>query len=624
MLNIKNDGDNINIPLDDEAREQRLSELRDVLKTKISADIGDTKYKFVLVDTTIDCYIDAEDGEERIRIVKPELEDRCVLYCAPATAHADRINEDSVFMVWSKVEPWKQSGKRSEIATKLADYNEKVKFVNEIDKTTEREKKKRARIIVDQAYKILISLRAEQQKRTTEYFKLLKESKSKTKFSKEVKTEASTLARSPKLLSQIKKLLNTPGIVHGKTKSAIVGDDRNKLLIVVVGVSSYMDKKLHVVVRGPPGAGKTRSIGALLLLFPNKITDIYRLTERAIDYSDNTDFDGKIILVKEFEGGKSALFSLRIIIDPETEDMKLLTVEKDAQTDKHVTVERKVKGHPVFVSTTTQMSFDPQFKDRIMQITPDETEEQTQRIFDADDEERSSFLEDLTFEYDVVRCFLDNLKPVGVKVPYKIKYPASKLKYRRTRKHFLNLIEAVAFIFQSQRLHFYKNDKEYVIATEADFNLALSLAKSIITEDILDVPVKALKLERLFKDHFDEYNANKSTPEWYSDYTKGLTLKQIREQAPKYIGRNYSRPIIRGLLEELDNADRIVSDGGKPKRWYYLESNEGEVKEIQSYIELESDGTDKVCEWLDLYDANESKSTTTNNKKIIYIPHSAL
>lgn len=420
------------------------------------------------------------------------------------------------------------------------------------------------------------------------------------RYNDEIEKKAMELARDPGLLLRIKQFFEKPGIIHGEKKKIVVGEDRNKLIVFIVGASSYMHNKLHLVIGGQPGAGKTRQSYILTLLFSDRVMDLYRITERAIDYLEGVDLNGRIILVKEMEGGMSALYSLRIVIDPETNEMRLLTVEKDPETNRQISVERKIKGHPVLCSTTTRTSFDPQFKDRVFLIRPDETEEQTKRINDADDEERSSFPPDISDEYDIIKCYLSSLKPVKVKIPFRIRYPTSRLKYRRSRAHLLNLIEAITFIHQYQRLHFSRNGAEYIIATKADFELALSIGKEMIEEDVVNISKKALKLHDLLIDHGLEEDKNGDIKK------KGLTIKEIREHVPRYLGRDYSRSLITGLLAELDNANMITTDNARPKHYYLLQLKAGEMSVIDNNISIERDGLEKVCEWLDLSVTNDS------------------
>lgn len=412
-------------------------------------------------------------------------------------------------------------------------------------------------------------------------------------YDEDTKNKSIELLKDPEILDKFAQFLEKPGLINGKLKKVITGEDKNKRLLFCSGLSAKYKRRIHCILIAQSSVGKSRLTFLLSLFFPRQIEELFRTTERAIDYL-GTNLDGKILLLKEMAGGQSAQYSLRITMDPESDELRILTVVKDEKTNEPKTIEKRTLGTPVFVSTTTTAYFDNQTKNRAFLLPLDESEEQTKRIHDADDKERSEILPDLTSELNNYLCALDMLQPIEVKIPFTIGYPTKNVKARRSRSHLLDLVEVITFLRQYQRNFIEIGEKEnelhrYLIATPEDFELAKEIAEKSLSMDVEDLSPNAEKLFELFKEHG-----------WKTDKKekKAFTLKEIRELAPEYLGRSYSKSAIRDFLNELDDANRIVGDGGKPKRYYILDEG-GECTEMNSVHIRGSFGETELSKWLD-------------------------
>jgi len=424
------------------------------------------------------------------------------------------------------------------------------------------------------------------------------------RYSAETKKAARELLKDPQILDRIAEFLEKPGLVNGRRKKVIVGEQQNKRLLFLAGLSSRSERRLHVVLLGSSSAGKTRLASLLKLFFPERVKELHRTSAKALEYIGGS-LDGQILLYKEMAGSKSSEYPIRITMDPESEEITVWTVVTDERTGEPQTIEKKTVGSPVFISTTTSGSFDDQIKNRAFIAVMDESEQQTRRIFEAEDRERREILPDLTGELETIQCALDMLQRVAVKIPFTVKYPAKRVKARRSRSHLLDLVEMVAFLHQYQRRWVeYENGERYVIAEPTDFEIAKNIAETSITVDIKEITPKAEKLFKLFEKEGKE-----------GELKIGFTVKEIVEESAKYLGRRYARRSIENFLEELESAGMIVSDGGRPKKYSILEEDEGEgtenkkeetAKNGNAVIEL-SDAETELREWLDRIGGNGKK-----------------
>lgn len=432
-------------------------------------------------------------------------------------------------------------------------------------------------------------------------------------YDEDTKNKAIELLKDPEILDKFAQFLEKQGLINGKLKKVITGEDKNKRLLFCSGLSAKYKRRIHCILIAQSSVGKSRLTFLLSLFFPRQIEELFRTTERAIDYL-GTNLDGKILLLKEMAGGQSAQYSLRITMDPESDELRILTVVKDEKTNEPKTIEKRTLGTPVFVSTTTTAYFDTQTKNRAFLLPLDESEEQTKRIHDADDKERSEILPDLTSELNNYLCALDMLQPIEVKIPFTISYPTKNVKARRSRPHLLDLVEVITFLRQYQRNFIEIGEREsdlhrYLIATPEDFELAKEIAEKSLSMDVEDLSPNAEKLFELFKEEGwreipedGEGESQKTLEEEADEKPEKIkvpfTIKSIREKVSKYLGRSYSKSAIRGFLDELDDANRIVGDEGNPKHYYILDED-GECTEMNSVHIRGSFGETELSKWLD-------------------------
>jgi hypothetical protein len=147
------------------------------------------------------------------------------------------------------------------------------------------------------------------------------------------------------------------------------------------------------------------------------------------------------------------------------------------------------------------------------------------------------------------------LKEVRVVNPYAclLEFPADWLRTRRDHLRFLNLIEAITFLYQHQReVKITDQDQEYSESTLEDYRTAYDLAKEVLGESFTELkkPQRELleKIEALLKQEDQE----------------AINRRQIRE----YTGLGDHR--LRDLLSELVNLEYLwIMEGKQGKSYRY-------------------------------------------------------
>ncbi len=235
-----------------------------------------------------------------------------------------------------------------------------------------------------------------------------------------------------------------------------VGEETNKLIGYLVGISRKLDMPLSMVILSPSGSGKSGLADALEALTPEEdFFSLSSITAQALYYMPKDKLVRKFILIEERAGSIEADYSIRAL-----QSKKKLTRAvpvKDPATGKIETKIFEILGPAAFLETTTESHINIENATRCFEIHLDESPEQTERIQRVQRRRRTfEGLRERRYKDDVVRLHHNAqrlLRTVSVVIPYAdaIEFPSAWLRTRRDNDRFLNLIEVLAFLFQHQR-----------------------------------------------------------------------------------------------------------------------------------------------------------------------------
>jgi DNA primase len=249
---------------------------------------------------------------------------------------------------------------------------------------------------------------------------------------------------------------------------------------------------------------------------------LYRTScPKALFYKDPYSLQRKVLLIAEDEGAQAAVYSLRTLASDQR--LSIAATRTDPQSGKLHTEHYEVYGPVVIVLTTTSPEvFDEETRNRFVQLTMDESHEQTRAILERQRRAHTlaGVLENATAE--IVQRQHHNaqrlLRPLAVVNPYveQLTYPSDRLLHRREQKKYLALINSIALLHQHQRevKRATRGDVEieYVEVTIDDIALANELAGEVLSRglDELAPPVRGLydELRALCVKRADELQCN--------------------------------------------------------------------------------------------------------------------
>ena len=360
-----------------------------------------------------------------------------------------------------------------------------------------------------------------------------------------------------------------------------IGDDKAKRQAIPVIASRFLppEWRLHMVLQGPPSVGKNNLVKAFLKVTPEKWwVVVTRMTRAALDYLPDN-IDRQILYIQEYEGLRSASYSVRITLSEGY--MSILYVKRNEKTGELETVEKKLVGTPVFLTTTTAVTIDEDMENRTFYVTPDTSEQQTRRILEhlarlVSDPEYIKRGKEIEAKARLLRFFFRDLRPVKVIIPRDYvkelmeALPTDSVRVRRDFKKLLAAVMAMAALHQHSREKVEIDGEEYVVAARED----LEYVKRWMLGDISlqargfkEVDFKALEcMEKL------GLGMDSEKPATASD----KALQACTGSSARHLRRVLNHLVDLGILAK--------DEKGRPHKYLIIPEAYAEVREILSQI----------------------------------------
>ncbi|MCU7937557.1 MAG: toprim domain-containing protein [Candidatus Thiodiazotropha sp. (ex Dulcina madagascariensis)] len=407
--------------------------------------------------------------------------------------------------------------------------------------------------------KVLLKLEAlqDQQIKGT----LAKQEKQPAMSDEEVK-EALALLKAPALLDRI---------LQDFTHCGVVGEETNKLVGYLAGVSRKMNKPLAILIQSTSAAGKTSLMDAVLNLMPEEERIQYSaMTGQSLYYMGEKDLKHKILAIAEEEGAEQTSYALKLL--QSEGQVTIASTGKNAITGNLETQEYKVEGPVALFYTTTAIDIDEELKNRCITLSVDESREQTVAIHEQQRYQQT--LEGILAgeaRQDIIRLHHNAqrlLRPLIVSNPYatEMTFLNDKTRTRRDHMKYLSLINVIALLHQYQReVKHAKNHKdetlEYIEVALSDIEAANKLANEVLGRTLDELtPQTRRMLEQLH-----QYVGQQCQAEQIEWQAVRFTRKAIRDA----YGWNPTQCRIH--LDRLVDLEYVLAHRGKRGQSYEYE-----------------------------------------------------
>lgn len=264
----------------------------------------------------------------------------------------------------------------------------------------------------------------------------------------------------------------------------LVGEDDNKLLLLLAFTSRISDSPINIIVKGESSGGKSHLVRKVQeFIPPEDVVELTGMSPKALLYR-NDSLSHKIIVVCEFCGTEESEYFIRTF-QSEGKLSYAVTV-KNPETNRYETEDRVVEGPVGLIVTTTKLWLNPENETRNFELHIDETVSQTERIFE---QQRKPYRGVQIRAESVVTLWQraqQLLKNYPVRIPFidHICFPKESVRTRRDHDRFLRLIAASCLLHQYQREKVTIDGTEYLEGTVFDYGVAYNLANKVLLQTL--------------------------------------------------------------------------------------------------------------------------------------------
>jgi len=244
---------------------------------------------------------------------------------------------------------------------------------------------------------------------------------------------------------RIKKLLDKRLLwdyIIDELEKKHVGDNCAKEIVFLSSIGRLVKNKkpfsFSIIIHSESSAGKDHLVESVLKLFGDEDVEAFgRISKTFLTYAHDVKkepfwtYDGKILYLEE--------------VTEEILNNEIMKVFTAGKTKSGITKDQQsevieVKGKPVVICTTATSKPTPEILNRFSIVKCDESEEQTRRTYEHEEEE---------YDPEII-SFLSNMKPRTITIPLTMRrkiakgFPAHKTSMRRAFPRFIDIIKAVS------------------------------------------------------------------------------------------------------------------------------------------------------------------------------------
>jgi energy-coupling factor transporter ATP-binding protein EcfA2 len=254
--------------------------------------------------------------------------------------------------------------------------------------------------------------------------------------------ELESFAKKPKLIKRLNELLGQTGIV---------GEERNRIFLLIIAISHKMPETLHALIQGSSGSGKTRLLKQISDCMPKEsVTKLTRLSDKVLYNFPEHYFINRLLCLEDIDGlSEEAEFAFRELqSNGELNSATSIKLENGQITSGQKTV----KGPIASLACTTRGEVYEDNMSRVFLIAVDESTEQTKRIIEYQNSVAAGMInrddEEKTKQF--LQKFISILQPYKVVNPFanKIQLPEEAHKIRRLNDLFQSFVKMVTILNQ--------------------------------------------------------------------------------------------------------------------------------------------------------------------------------
>jgi DNA primase len=278
---------------------------------------------------------------------------------------------------------------------------------------------------------------------------------------------------------QIESFLKKPGLIKKLNellgKAGIVGEEKNRIFLLLIAISYKMPETLHALIQGSSGSGKTRLLKQISDCIPKeKVTKLTRVSDKVLYNYPEKYFINRLLCLEDIDGlSEEAEFAFREL----QSNGELSSAASIKQDNGQMTAGQKiVKGPIASMACTTKGEIYEDNMSRVFLIAVDESQEQTKRIIRYQNAKAAGEV-DTRKEHEIKRFIQNVVRTIAayeVLNPYanKLHLPEDAHKIRRLNDLFISFVKMITVLNQYQRK---KDDRGRLITEIEDLETAIAI-----------------------------------------------------------------------------------------------------------------------------------------------------
>ncbi|QHS58043.1 CHC2 zinc finger domain-containing protein [Chitinophaga agri] len=347
------------------------------------------------------------------------------------------------------------------------------------------------------------------------------------KMSETERSEAVRFLRQEGLLAALNELLGQTGIV---------GEEQNRLFLLLVALSYKMAAPLHALIQGSSGSGKTRLLKQVSdCMPPEKVTRLTRVSDKVLYNYPERYFINRLLCLEDIDGlSEEAEFAFRELqSNGELNSATSIKLDNGQITSGQKTV----RGPIASLACTTRGELYEDNMSRVFLISVDESSDQTRRIINYQNSKASGEI-DISREQEskeFIRNLVRSLDVLEVVNPYasRLQLPSDAHKIRRLHDLFLNFVKMVTLLHQYQRR---RDSKGRLVAELSDVASAISIMFDSIV-------LKVDELDGSLRQFFEQLKA------FIAQHGKDYEFSRFEVREATGVGKTQQHHYINKLVE---------------------------------------------------------------------------
>ncbi|GAL85769.1 zinc finger CHC2-family protein [Sporocytophaga myxococcoides] len=309
-----------------------------------------------------------------------------------------------------------------------------------------------------------------------------------------------------KFFGKKENLINNLNELLGK--AGIVGEEKNRIFLLIIAASYKMPETLHALIQGSSGSGKTRLLKQISDCIPKeRVTKLTRVSDKVLYNYPEKYFINRLLCLEDIDGlSEEAEFAFREL--QSNGELNSATSSK-LENGQIIAGQKTVKGPIASLACTTRGEIYEDNMSRCFLVSVDESAEQTKRVITYQNNRAAGGIQEEEEQKakHFIQRFIRELKPFKVVNPYanKIHLPEEAHKIRRLNDLFQSFVKMVTVLNQYQRK---KDDKQRLITEIADIETAVEIMFESIVLKVDELDGSLRQFYEKLKSHIGKKSRN--------------------------------------------------------------------------------------------------------------------